>query len=842
VLTLVRASDKVPLNLEEARRFCNFDVSCPLRRCNYSPFNTMKTPGSELDIDITGFATRLLELPETAGRAMSTARAILNQFPATAITIYVLDDDDEGPFWSVRATLGENVEPDPTVPAEAGTLGSVFREPRIAIFEGNTLVREDYAHLNVRRTVKSLACVPLLHGEALVGVIEILSFDAPLRSPLLEALQPVFEVAASALRASQAYEKERNNSLSSITRLTQFYDIEKVFSSTLEMDELLPIIGGKMREMLDCQALNLWLVQGDGSICLMHQAGEDSSTQPGMVQKGGEGIAGDVSDNGEAVIIDDPGDERLVRRNLEAKGDTVQSIIVAALMDKESLVGVVEAVNRLDETAFDEDDLFVLTSLNESAALALHNASLLLAERKVEVLETLVRVSQEITSTLNLDRVLHTIVNAPQAVIPYERAAIALEQNGKYKLAAVTGLTQVDADAPDIAPLNDILRWVMLSEEAVHVRQHGDDIDVEREETRAKFHSYFEVSGMKGFYALPLSDDTGRVGVLGLESADPDFLSPAHIEILQVLAGQATVALRNAQMYKEVPFISVLEPVLERKRKFMAMEKRRRTLLLVAGAALVIFFTVFPWPLRVEGDAVVAPVHTAQVQPEIEGVISKVYVREGDRVAHGQVLAELADWDARAKLAQAQARYQAVLLQVNRALATNNGTEAGVQRVQADYWKSEVERSREELDRTRLRSPIDGILATPHVENMTGRRLQFGDTLAEVVDTSRAIVDVAIDDADASLLRVGEPASVKLNSFPTRVFRGDVTIVSPKGTMQGDSRVFFARIAVSNPDGTLRAGMEGRSKIRTGWYPAGYAFFRRPLLWLYSRMWTWFGV
>ena len=76
-----------------------------------------------------------------------------------------------------------------------------------------------------------------------------------------------------------------------------------------------------------------------------------------------------------------------------------------------------------------------------------------------------------------------------------------------------------------------------------------------------------------------LTDDTGRVGILGLESADPDFLSPAHLEILQVLAGQATVALRNAQMYKEVPFISVLQPVLEKKRKFMAMEKRRRTLI-----------------------------------------------------------------------------------------------------------------------------------------------------------------------------------------------------------------------------------------------------------------------
>jgi RND family efflux transporter MFP subunit len=804
--------------------------------------NTMRPPGSELEINIADFAARLLEVPETAGRARLTAQAILNQFPATTSIIYVLEQDEEGPFWSVRATLGESVEPDPTVPAEAGTLGTVLRDSRTIVFEGNSLVREEYAHLNVRRTVKSLACVPLLQGETLTGAIEILSFDIPLRPPVLESLQPLFEVAASALAASQAYEQERNSSLTSITRLTQFYDIEKVFSSTLEMDELLPIIGGKMLEMLECQAVNLWLVQGDGSICIMHQAGSDPSTHQGMVQKGGEGIAGDVSDNGEPVMIDDPGDERLVRRNLENKGERVQSIIVAALMDKESLVGVVEAVNRLDDTPFDEDDLFVLTSLNESAAIALHNASLLMAERKVEVLETLVRVSQEITSTLNLDRVLQTIVNAPQAVIPYERAAIALEQNGKYKLAAVTGLTQVDPDAPDISPLNDILRWVMLSEEKVHVRQHGDDIDVEREETRIKFRTYFENSGMRGFYALPLSDDTGRVGVLGLESADPDFLSLAHLEILQVLAGQATVALRNAQMYKEVPFISVLEPVLERKRKFMAMEKRRRTLLLVAACAVVIFFAAVPWPLRVEGDAVVAPVHSAQLQPEIEGVISKVYVREGDRVVRGQVLAELADWDARTKLAQAQAKYQATLLQVNRALALNNDTEAGVQRVQADYWKSEVERSQEELDRTRLRSPIDGVVTTPHVENMTGRRMQFGDSLAEVVDTSRAIVDVAIDDADASLLRVGEPASVKLNSFPTRVFHGDVIIVSPKGILQGESRVFFARVAVPNPDGAIRAGMEGRSKVRTGWYPAGYAFFRRPLLWLYSRIWTWFGV
>jgi RND family efflux transporter MFP subunit len=797
---------------------------------------------SDLRLDIVAFASRLLEVHETSARARVTAQAVLEWLPGTTVTVYILQEDAEKRYWSARSTVGEEAQPDQVVPADAGTLGIIFRDRKTTVFDGTTLEREAYAHLNVRRTVKYLACVALVNDETLIGAIEILGFEGVLDRLVLQALGPLASLAAQALVSSQAYEEERHSSMTSITRLTQFYDIEKVFSSTLEMDELLPIIGGKMREMLECQAVNVWMVQGDGSLLLMHQAGWDPTTRQGMTQKGGQGIAGDVSDNGEPVLITDPHDERLIGRNLNTDEGRVESIVVAPLLDKESLVGVVEVVNRIDGTPLDEDDLFVLSSLNETASIALHNASLLMAERKVEILEMLVTVSHEITSTLNLERVLQTIVNAPQAVIPYERAAVALEHGGKYKLSAVTGVTQVDADAPDIAPLKDILRWALLSEEVVHVRQHGAEIDAARQETRAKFQSYFETSGMRGFYAIPLTDDTGRVGILGLESADPDFLSTAHLEILQVLAGQATVALRNAQMYKEVPFISVLEPLLQKKRKFMAMGKRRRTLVVAAAIALLIFLAVFPLPLRVDGDAVVSPLHSAQIQPEVEGMVSKVYVREGDHVTHDQVIAELADWDARTALAQAEAKYQTALLQMNRSLAGNDGSEAGVQRIQADLWKSEVVRDQGLLDKTRLRSPIDGLVATPHVENMVGRRLQYGDSFAEVVDTSRAIADVAVDDTDSGLLRAGSHASIKLNSFPTRIFRGDVTVVSPKGILQGDSRVFFARVAIPNLDGAIRAGMEGRGKVRVGWYPAGYVLFRKPLLWIYSRAWSWLGV
>jgi multidrug efflux pump subunit AcrA (membrane-fusion protein) len=271
------------------------------------------------------------------------------------------------------------------------------------------------------------------------------------------------------------------------------------------------------------------------------------------------------------------------------------------------------------------------------------------------------------------------------------------------------------------------------------------------------------------------------------------------------------------------------------------MEKRRRTLFLALGAGALFFMIICPLPLRVDGDAVVAPIHRALVQPEIESVVSKVLVHEGELVMRGQVLAEMEAWDQRSALAEAQAKYGSAILQMNRALAANDGTAAGVQRVQADYWKAEVERAGQLLEKAQLRSPIDGVVATPHVENFAGRKLEQGDSFAEVVDTSQAIVDIAIEDTQAGLLKDGQRAVLKLNSFPTRTFHGDVLIVSPSATLVNQTPVFFARVGVPNADGALRAGMEGRGKVRIGWYPAAYVFFRGPALWIYSKVWNWFG-
>jgi len=192
-------------------------------------------------------------------------------------------------------------------------------------------------------------------------------------------------------------------------------------------------------------------------------------------------------------------------------------------------------------------------------------------------------------------------------------------------------------------------------------------------------------------------------------------------------------------------------------------------------------------------------------------------------------------------LASTQAKYASALSAMNHALASNDGMEAGIQKVQADYWRAEVERARERLDRTHLRSPIDGLVSTPHVETLVGRKLDVGDTFAQVVDASRATVDVALDETDVPLVKDGNYAALKLESFPTHKFRGNVARVSPVSVAQSDKKVFFARVEIPNTDGTIRPGMQGTSKVTIGWRPAGYVFFRGVAMWTWSRLWNWFG-
>ncbi len=709
-------------------------------------------------------------------------------------------------------------------------------------YTGAEVPREEYAHVLVTRTIASLVYLPFFYAQGLAGVVEVLCFGAAVGAAEMEALQELAGIAGAAIVAAEEMERQQQNLLDSVHRLSQLYDLERSLNATLELDEVIAMTPVKMAAMLPCQAMHLWLFDGE-ELRLMAADGQDATVSQGMVQKPEEGLVAAMAEEGEPLRIVDAGDERLVRRNEalerlpeELRTPRVSNLLLVPLMQDGAEIGVLEAVNRSGDGPFDEDDQFFLSEMAETASHALKNASLMHAERKLEILETLVHVSSEITSTLRLDRLLQMIVNSPQSVLAYEMCAIAMEDKGSLQLRAVSGMASIPIGDAQVDRLRELIGVLNAERSPLHVRQTG----AEGEEIAEGVARYFEATGYRGLYALPLEDDQGRVGMLVYAASDADFLDEPQIEMIKILGGQATVAVRNALLYREVPLIGLLEPLMEKKRALLRSSGKRRLVYAGVTAAVGVFLVFCPLPMRVAGEAVVEPQHLVTIAAPADGSVQSVLAHEGERVTAGALLGTMNDWQWRAELAAAQARYQAAELTMEADLA-RGAPQAGADRAQVEMLRAEAERDESRVRGAELRSPIEGVVATPALESEAGEHLSAGDAFAQVLDVRRVVVDVQVAESDVALVRPGQPVAIKLASYPQRTWKGEVGAVSPEARVTEDERRFAALVPLPNYEATLRAGMGGEGKIYVGLRPAGYVLLRKPALWAWQMVWNWMG-
>jgi len=786
----------------------------------------------------------LLTATDSSVRARLIAIAAVESIAHSACVVHRLVEGADGPMLlpvglAGPVSMGEQLlsaESDLVRPLLAGR-----KEP--LVYSGADVPREEYAHVNVSRSIASLAYVPFSQAGSVVGLIEVMTFAEPIRAAELERLAEVVTLAGPAILSAEEFERQRQDLLNSVHRMTQLYDLEKSLNATLELDAVVAMVPAKTSAMLECQAMHLWLFDGD-ELRLMAAHGEDATVEMGAIQTPDEGYVAAMAEEGEPLLIDDPEDPRLAQRNAalesipEEQGtDRITNTLVVPLMQDESEIGVLEAVNRGGGKVFDEDDQFFLSAMAETVSNALKNASLMHAERKLEILEALVHVSSEITSTLRLDRLLQIIANSPQSVLPYELCAITLDNRGNLQLKAVSGMASIPMGDVQVDRLQDLVHWLSSESSPLHVRQpdQGNAEEITEEVAR-----YFEGTGYRALYALPLEDDQGRVGMLLYAATDPDFLDAAQMEMIKILAAQATVAIRNALLYREVPLIGLLEPLMQKKREILRSSGSRRLFYGGVTAVVLLFLLFCPLPMRVSGEVTVEPQHLVTIAAPSDGNVEAVAVREGQRVSAGERLGTMNDWQWKADLAAAQAKYEAAELGMQASLASGSA-QAGADRAQVEYLRTEVARAQSRVDSAELRSPIDGLVATPALQSAAGKHLNAGDPFAKVVDLSSVVMDISVAQSDVSLVRPGDRAVIKLDSYPQRTWRGVVNIVSPLAQTMNDERTFAARVLLGNREATLRAGMSGHGKIFIGYRSAGYVLLRKPALWAWQTLWNWIG-
>ena len=187
----------------------------------------------------------------------------------------------------------------------------------------------------------------------------------------------------------------------------------------------------------------------------------------------------------------------------------------------------------------------------------------------------------------------------------------------------------------------------------------------------------------------------------------------------------------------------------------------------------------------------------------------------------------------------ADSRYRIALREQNRFLASGMAAEAAVERARIDGLQAEVDLWELRLESLQLRSPVEGIVATPRVDELEGSVVRRGEVFCEVADSRPRSVEVAVPEADAGLLRVGMPVKIKLHAYPTRSFHGQVSRIGVTATVVDELRVFMVRVALDEYPETLRSGMTGEAKIDTGRASLGRVVLRRPARWLWGVLWGW---
>jgi len=273
----------------------------------------------------------------------------------------------------------------------------------------------------------------------------------------------------------------------------------------------------------------------------------------------------------------------------------------------------------------------------------------------------------------------------------------------------------------------------------------------------------------------------------------------------------------------------------------------------------------------------IQPITKVELKSKASGIVEKLYVDINQHVHKGQVLAQLDQQEIlaqvaaqKAQLAGAQANvvtYKANIEQdkVNAAapdlpmykstydrnlamsndgivskqtlddaqrnyVAAENKRDASVAQISVDRAKlkqaeaqvqqaqASLDQLNEQLSYTTLVSPMDGVVLSRDVEigDAVSSILVLGSTATLVMtlgDTTQVYVQGKVDEADIGSVYLGQPARIRVESFPNKTFNGKVTKIAPLGVEKDNVTTFEVRVSIDNPTGELKANMTANAEI-----------------------------
>ena len=171
------------------------------------------------------------------------------------------------------------------------------------------------------------------------------------------------------------------------------------------------------------------------------------------------------------------------------------------------------------------------------------------------------------------------------------------------------------------------------------------------------------------------------------------------------------------------------------------------------------------------------------------------YKRKSD--LGGQQLVAKSDVDlSRSALDQAQAQVASAQAQIRQQTASTQTT-------------------RVNLERTLIRSPVDGVVLTRKIEpgQTVAASLSAPELFTIAEDLAKMKIELAVDESDIGQVKVGQVVSFSADAFPDRKFKGVVDQVRLSATTASNVVTYPVIVTVDNSDGTLLPGLTVNAEI-----------------------------
>ena len=624
-----------------------------------------------------------------------------------------------------------------------------------------------------------------------------------------------------------------------LERLRLLHRISQDFNSSLDIQELLPKVFDTVLSAVGAQGGSIWIAEGEVLRCRLAM-GSSSQKLVDTTVPIGSGFVGDVARRQRTTMVtramEDP---RFDQRTERSSQMVTLTVMASPMVAKGEIVGSIQLVNKVtDDGIFDEQDRELLEGIAGLAAVAIKNAQLHDAEKRANDLAMLLEISREITATLDIDRVLQTVVNLAARAFTFDRAAIALPAGGKWEIRAVAGEETVDPESAEMKRLADRGAWAADQGTSIYLA----DLDSAGGAGQSAFFIVYEPElreeGLRSVYYLPLKDEQGVLGALLMESRSPNLVTPTQHEQGQILANQTTVALRNAQLYHQVPLADTWGTFAAKQRRFLALPRRRKMIYAGALVLLLAALTLIRWPLRVPGESpLFRASHHTDVRAMVPGIVSRVLVNEGTPVARGQLLLQLRDPALESARSARAADVLGADREAARAAANGDAAEEQIQRARLEGLRQELRILDQDIAALGIRAPAAGVVLSARPEELEGRGIAAGQTLVTLGRTDTVTLEFGVDQRDIERIRTGQTARLRIAALPGRTFEGRVASLGLLPTDSGPKVHFPVRVDVANPGGELRPGMAANVRVLT--QPASLAtrMVRGPARWL--RLFWW---